>query len=53
LVKWPPRNKVYFVAMNNVFHMGMPEEVYDLKGSTVNRTVLKPGDERKPGLVSL
>ena len=54
LVKWYTLGRVqhvYFLAMNNVFEKGMPEEVYDLKGSTVNRTVLKPGESPRQGLV--
>src|SRR5690606_4887389 len=46
-----PGRKLRLVAMSNVFAAGMPAEAYDLKGSTVNRTVLQPGEKPTPGKI--
>ena len=43
--------KLILIAMTNIFCHGTPHEAYDLKGSTVNRTVLKEGVELTPGMV--
>jgi hypothetical protein len=44
--------KSRFVIMNNLFENGMPDEAYDLKGSSVNRSVMPPAAARgKPGTV--
>ena len=38
--------------MNNVFMNTMPDESYDLKGSTVNRSTMSPDEARgHPGTV--
>lgn len=44
--------KFRFIVMNNVFEGGPPDEAYDLKGSTVNRSTMSPEDAREhPGVV--